>query len=61
MVALLQIAVVEWGPAEDVFRTVALTARQWFVVVAVAATALALEEARKVVVRLIERLPVRSA
>jgi Ca2+-transporting ATPase len=61
MVALLQIAVVEWGPAEDVFHTVALTARQWFVVVAVAATALALEEARKVVVRLIERLPVRSA
>ncbi len=61
MVALLQIAVVEWAPAEDVFRTVALTARQWFVVVAVAATALALEEARKVAVRLMERLPIRPA
>jgi Ca2+-transporting ATPase len=57
LVALLQIAAVEWEPAEAVFRTVALTAEQWVAVVAVAAAALALEEARKLAVRLLERLP----
>jgi len=55
LVALLQIVAVQWGAAEEVFRTVGLTAEQWLVVVAVAAAALLVEEARKLAVRLIGR------
>jgi Ca2+-transporting ATPase len=58
LVALLQILVVQWRPAEEVFRTVALNAEQWLVVVLVAASALVLEEGRKLAVRLTE--PVRA-
>jgi len=53
MVALLQVLVVEWKPAADVFRTVALSTEQWAIVIAIAASALVLEEARKFTVRLL--------
>jgi Ca2+-transporting ATPase len=58
LVALLQILVVQWKPAEDVFRTVPLQFEQWLIVILVAASALAIEEARKIAVRLME--PVKA-
>jgi P-type Ca2+ transporter type 2C len=55
LVALLQILVVQWTPAEEVFRTLPLTLEQWAIVAGVAASALVLEEGRKLIVRLMER------
>lgn len=61
LVALLQVLVVEWKPAEDVFRTVALSYQQWAIVTLIAASALVLEEARKLAVRVIGSLRPKSA
>jgi len=46
-VATLQALAVEWGPAQAIFRTVGLSAGDWTLSVAVAASVLVLEELRK--------------
>ena len=46
-VIAMQILAVHWGPAQAVFRTQALSLADWGVAVAVAASVLLLEEARK--------------
>jgi len=46
-VLALQVLVVHWGPAQSVFDTVDLSLRDWGLAVAVAATVLFLDEARK--------------
>ena len=46
-VALLQVVVVHWGPAQAIFDTVDLTLNDWGWSVAIASSALFLEEARK--------------
>ena len=51
-VLALQVLVVHWGPAQAVFETVDLTLRDWAVAIAVAASVLMLDEARKLVRRL---------
>ncbi|MDX5410369.1 MAG: HAD-IC family P-type ATPase [Thauera sp.] len=52
-VVLLQIVVVHWAPAQAVFDTVDLGANDWLVATAVASTTLLLEEARKLLWRLL--------
>ena len=51
-VLALQVLVVHWGPAQAVFETVDLSLRDWAVAIAVAASVLMLDEARKLVRRL---------
>jgi Ca2+-transporting ATPase len=51
LVAALQVVAVEWPPAQTVFHTTALTARQWATVIAVAASILVVEEVRKAIAR----------
>ncbi len=53
LVVLLQVLVVEWRPAAEVFRTVPLTYEQWAIVSLIAASALLLEEGRKFAVRVL--------
>jgi P-type Ca2+ transporter type 2C len=48
-VLLLQVAVVHWPPAQAIFGTTALTAADWLLATAVAASVLVLEELRKLV------------
>ncbi len=48
-VLALQALAVHWGPAQAIFRTVDLTTPQWLVAIAVGASVLVLEEARKAV------------
>ncbi len=49
----LQILVVNWGPAQTVFDTVALSLTEWGVATLVASSALFLEETRKLAMRLV--------
>jgi Ca2+-transporting ATPase len=48
-VLALQAVAVHWGPAQAIFRTVDLTTPQWLIAIAVGASVLVLEEARKAV------------
>ncbi|MDZ7809458.1 MAG: cation-translocating P-type ATPase C-terminal domain-containing protein [Arhodomonas sp.] len=50
-VLALQVTAVQWPPAQAVFGTTALTAGQWGLAAAVAASVLVLEELRKLVLR----------
>ncbi len=52
-VVLLQIVVVHWAPAQAVFDTVDLSANDWLIATAVASSTLLLEEARKLLLRLV--------
>lgn len=49
----LQILAVHWSPAQTLFHTVAITALDWGVAVAVASTILVFDETRKLVARLL--------
>lgn len=51
-VLLLQAVVVHWPPAQTVFGTEAMTARQWGISITIAATILFLEEGRKLIIAL---------
>ena len=51
----LQVLVVHWGPAQSVFHTTDLTAADWALAVAVTASVLVLNEARKLVMRAFRR------
>jgi Ca2+-transporting ATPase len=51
-VLLLQAVAVHWPPAQTVFGTEAMTARQWGISIAIAASILFLEEGRKLIVTL---------
>ena len=55
MVVLLQVAVVHWPPAQTVFGTTALSAPHWLLAAAVAASVLAVEEVRKLLLWLWRR------
>lgn len=50
----LQVVVVHWGPAQAIFHTTDLTVADWGLATAVAASVLLLEEARKLVARLLK-------
>jgi Ca2+-transporting ATPase len=52
-VITMQILAVHWGPAQAIFHTQALSLADWGVAVAVAASVLLLEEARKLITRLL--------
>lgn len=52
-VVVLQVVVVHWGPAQAIFDTVDLSLRDWGWSVAIASSALLLEEGRKLAVRLV--------
>ena len=56
-VLALQVLVVHWAPAQAVFNTVDLTLKDWLLAVAVAASVLLLDEARKCLHGLGERKP----
>ena len=47
----LQVVVVHWGPAQEIFRTVDLSLHDWLLATLVAASVLVLEEARKLAAR----------
>ena len=47
----LQVVVVHWGPAQEIFRTVDLGLQDWLLATLVAASVLVLEEARKLAAR----------
>jgi Ca2+-transporting ATPase len=50
-VLVLQVIVVHWAPAQDVFDTVDLSLGDWLIALAVASSILLLEEARKLLWR----------
>ncbi|MCE7882696.1 MAG: HAD family hydrolase [Actinobacteria bacterium ATB1] len=52
-VLLLQVGAVQWGPMRAIFDTTALSASQWAICIAVAASVIAVEEVRKMLVRLL--------
>jgi len=52
-VVLLQVVVVHWAPAQTVFDTVDLSVNDWLIASAVASSTLLLEEARKLLFRLV--------
>ncbi len=52
-VVLMQVIVVHWAPAQAVFATVGLRIEDWGVAAAIASSVLLLDEARKLVVRLL--------
>jgi Ca2+-transporting ATPase len=54
-VLLLQVAVVHWPPAQDIFGTTALRAGDWLLAAAVASSVLVLEELRKLLLRALRR------
>ncbi|MDP1525524.1 MAG: calcium-translocating P-type ATPase, PMCA-type [Rhodocyclaceae bacterium] len=56
-VVALQVVAVHWGPAQAIFDTVDLTLVEWGVAAAVASSTLLLEEARKLLVRLLHSKP----
>ncbi|MDP2155497.1 MAG: cation-translocating P-type ATPase C-terminal domain-containing protein, partial [Sulfuricella sp.] len=51
----LQVVVVHWGPAQEIFRTTDISASDWSLTFAVAASVLLFEEARKLLQRLWNR------
>ncbi|MDP1705076.1 MAG: cation transporting ATPase C-terminal domain-containing protein, partial [Sulfurimicrobium sp.] len=51
----LQVVVVHWGPAQEIFRTVDLSLQDWGLAGLTAASVLLLEEARKLLQRLWQR------
>jgi Ca2+-transporting ATPase len=52
-VVALQVLVVNWGPAQAIFRTTDLTLRDWGLAVLVASSVLLLDESRKLATRLL--------
>jgi Ca2+-transporting ATPase len=54
-VVLLQVAVVHWAPAQDIFGTTDLRAGDWLLAAVVASSVLVVEEVRKVLVRAFRR------
>ena len=50
-VVTLQVIAVHWPPAQTIFNTVALTASDWLIACAVAASIVMLEELRKLVMQ----------
>lgn len=50
----LQAVVVHWGPAQAIFHTIDLTIVDWWLAIVVASSVLLLEEARKLVARLLK-------
>jgi len=54
-VLALQVVVVHWAPAQEVFRTTDLTLADWALAAAVASSVLLLDEARKLLLRLTGR------
>ncbi|WP_198014547.1 cation transporting ATPase C-terminal domain-containing protein, partial [Methylobacter marinus] len=55
-VVLLQLLVIHWPPAQAVFRTTALAPTDWLIAASVASSVLILEEARKFLQAIGERL-----
>ena len=60
-VIVLQAAAVHWPPAQAIFHTTALTANDWGIATAVAASVLLLEEGRKLAMRAFTKLGSVSA
>ncbi len=60
-VLVLQVVVVNWGPAQAVFDTVALDLGDWLLATGIAASVLLLEEARKLAVRCWRWVDVRKS
>ncbi|MEW6647523.1 MAG: HAD-IC family P-type ATPase [Pseudomonadota bacterium] len=56
-VALMQVLVVHWAPLQRVFHTTDLAAPHWLLAIAVASSILLLDEARKLLQRLLFRAP----
>ena len=50
-VVILQIIAVHWPPAQSIFNTVALSANEWIVACAIAASVVILEELRKIIMQ----------
>lgn len=50
-VVVMQIVVVSWAPAQDIFGTTALSLEHWLLTIAVASSVLVIEEVRKLAVR----------
>ncbi len=59
-VVALQAVAVHWSPAQLIFHTTALTAGDWVIATAVAASVLLLEEARKLAMRVLKYLRVTT-
>ena len=57
-VVALQAVAVHWSPAQEIFRTTALTLSDWVIASGVAASVLMLEEARKLAMRVLKHLRV---
>ena len=57
-VVALQAVAVHWSPAQAIFHTTALTAGDWVIATAVAASVLILEEARKLAMRVLNHIRV---
>ncbi len=55
-VVILQVVAVQWPPAQSIFGTHALTIEEWGIATGVAASVLFLEEGRKLIVALTERM-----
>ncbi len=55
-VVALQVLVVNWGPAQEIFRTTDLTRRDWGLAVLVASSVLLLDECRKLGTRLLVKV-----
>ena len=51
-VLLLQILIIQWSPAEAIFRTTPLTPTDWLIATGVAASVLVFEELRKLLLKL---------
>jgi Ca2+-transporting ATPase len=60
-VAVLQVLVVHWQPAQDVFNTTGLTLSDWGLAVLVASSVLWLDEGRKLALRLLKHARTRPA
>jgi len=60
-VAALQVLVVHWPPAQEVFNTTGLTLRDWGLAVLVASSVLWLDEGRKLGLRLLRRVRAQPA
>jgi Ca2+-transporting ATPase len=60
-VAVLQVLVVHWQPAQDVFNTTGLMLRDWGLAVLVASSVLWLDESRKLALRLLKHARTRPA
>ncbi|MDP3612311.1 MAG: cation-translocating P-type ATPase C-terminal domain-containing protein, partial [Rubrivivax sp.] len=60
-VAALQVLVVHWPPAQDVFNTTGLKLRDWGLAVLVASSVLWLDESRKLGLRMLKHVRTRPA